>query len=660
MTDETPSRRPRRRAASHRDDMPDTPDAIEIAMKAIVTGADQHASARVVLEKHAALLDVQCRREHEEWSLLRLQRLTRWLFIGAAVVCMAGAAGTLWAASQSRSLIVEPFSVPQTLADRGVTGEVVAARVLDRLAEMQRQTSTIRAESSYSNSWQDEVEVNVLDSGFSVGEIWRALRQWLGKETRIGGEIVVGADGALVMTARAGALSSPSVTADDGDLDALVMKGAEGIYAVTQPYRYAVLLRQTERNAEAETALIALTRDADPMERRWGYSGLSNLYRNTGEIDAAFSNARKALEIDPEMVPALANLGSAYNVLGRDENALKFYGESQTSSRRSAPDYDPNVVEANKASQNIWIAERLGDGDGVWVAYRDMTRIDPTRASPTSAAEYEVTSARLKHDWARARVALRAMTIPEDDRPEVEVTEAQWALLASLDLQDASGALSAAETLDLKVTAWTAGLIEQNAVTTLAVDLGLRTYFYPIIAQGLALGGQAPEARALIEQTPLDCYDCVVARGRVAALSGNRRGAERWWREAMRIGPSIPMAYEALGRSRLTAGDAAGALELFRTAQEKGPRWADPIKGEADALVSLGNARDAVRRYEAAADRAPRWGALHLAWGRALEALGRREEARTKYRAAAGMDLSAADRAEVVRRLGTANQGHAT
>ena len=67
MTDETTTRRPRRRAESRPAEIPDTPDAIEIAMKAVATGADQHASARAVLEKHAALLDVHCRRDQEEW-----------------------------------------------------------------------------------------------------------------------------------------------------------------------------------------------------------------------------------------------------------------------------------------------------------------------------------------------------------------------------------------------------------------------------------------------------------------------------------------------------------------------------------------------------------------------------------------------------------------
>jgi Flp pilus assembly protein TadD len=72
--------------------------------------------------------------------------------------------------------------------------------------------------------------------------------------------------------------------------------------------------------------------------------------------------------------------------------------------------------------------------------------------------------------------------------------------------------------------------------------------------------------------------------------------------------------------------------------------------------MAQGDEAGAIRKYRAAAERAPRWGALHLAWGRALEAQGRRDQAREKYTQAARMDLSATDRAEVVRRLGARTQ----
>lgn len=651
MTDET-IRRPRRRAASRHQEMPDTPDAVEMAMKAIATGADQHASARAVLEKHAVLLDVQSRREQEEWALLRLQRLTRWIFIGAAASVLLGVAGALWAASQSRSLIVEPFSVPPALVERGVTGEVVAARVLDRLAEMQRQTVSVRAESSYSNNWQDNVEVNVLDSGFSVGELWRALRQWLGKETRISGEIITGPDGSLIMTTRAGVLSSPPVTAQDGDLDGLVQKGAEGVYAVTQPYRHAIHMNRLRRFAESEPALIALTRAEDPLERRWGYSGLSVFYRNRGDMDSAIANAQKALEIDPQMVPALGNLIAAYQLQGRDEYALGLRQRYSAAPRRNSL-YDQKEAAANDAIRAIWTATRLGDADGIATAHQDLKTVRLDRPA-SAAASYEVEIARLVHDWGSARSAMSALTVAEENRAAYEAVEATLAVAAALDLADATTAVSAAEAFRAAFEAASLRRVENTPEQAPAADLSTRTSLFPLVAHGLALGGRSEEARALIDQTPLDCYDCVVARGHVAALTGNRRAAEHWWREAIRIGPSIPMAYEALGRSRLEAGDAAGALALFRTAQEKGPRWADPVKGEADALVSLGRTREALRRYGAAAERAPRWGALHVAWGKALEAEGRRDEARETYSAARGMDLSAADRVDVTRRIARA------
>ena len=654
MTDETPARRPRRRAASRLDEVPDTPDAIEIAMKAIATGADQHASARTVLEKHAVLLDVQCRREQEEWALLRLQRLTRWLFISAATAILLGVAATLWAASQSRALIVEPFSVPPALAERGVTGEVVAARVLDRLADMQRRTASVRAESSYSNNWQDNVEVNVLDAGFSVGELWRALRQWLGRETRIGGEIIAGPDGTLVMTTRAGVLSSAPVQSDTGDLDQLVRMGAEGVYAVTQPYRYAIFLQSDGRVQESETALIALTQVADPLERRWGYSGLSVIHRGRGEIDAAIFNARQALEIDPRMFPALGNLGNAYMMLGREENAMRYYRAALSSWRRDPSGYDPVEGAVLEAIRKTWITERLGDKDGFAAAYRDLRAVAPDRTTSAAVvAAYESTIAPFAHDWSRARTAISTLRVAEADRSDYDRVRAELAVAAALDLGDAAAAGSAAQALKALTDAEILSTRQTAPEQTAYLDLYVRRFVYPTIAHGLALGGRPDEARALIDQTMLDCYDCVVVRGHVAALAGNRRTAEHWWREAVRIGPSIPLGYEALGRSRLEAGDAAEALTLFRTAQEKGPRWADPVKGEADALVRLGRPREALSRYAAAGERAPRWGALHLAWGRALEAEGRRDEAGEKYRAAGDMDLSAADRAELVRRIAT-------
>jgi tetratricopeptide (TPR) repeat protein len=179
------------------------------------------------------------------------------------------------------------------------------------------------------------------------------------------------------------------------------------------------------------------------------------------------------------------------------------------------------------------------------------------------------------------------------------------------------------------------------------------TFIWPRLAYARARTGDLAGAQALIAATPLDCYLCVRERARIAELAGDRAGADRWSAEARRQGPSLPFAFAERGQMLRARGDLAGAIDFYEQAVERGPRWADPQKYWGDALMAQGDEAGAIRKYRAAADRAPQWGALHLAWGRALEAQGRRDQARERYAEAARMDLSAADRAEVVRRLGT-------
>eukprot|EP01035_Chromulina_nebulosa_P033639 gene33639-45055_t len=144
--------------------------------------------------------------------------------------------------------------------------------------------------------------------------------------------------------------------------------------------------------------------------------------------------------------------------------------------------------------------------------------------------------------------------------------------------------------------------------------------------------------------------DIFTYRGYVLRRMGQLDEAEGWYRAALAIAPNHRGATEYYGELKILRGDIAGAIDFYEQAIQRGPRWADPQKYWGDALMAQGDEAGAIRKYRAAADRAPQWGALHLAWGRALEAQGKRDQAREKYSEAARMDLSATDRAEVVRR----------
>jgi Flp pilus assembly protein TadD len=166
----------------------------------------------------------------------------------------------------------------------------------------------------------------------------------------------------------------------------------------------------------------------------------------------------------------------------------------------------------------------------------------------------------------------------------------------------------------------------------------------PARAYALARLGRMPEAETQIAATPLDCYRCVRVRARIAALKGDARAADHWFREAERMAPSIPFADAEWGEALLARGDTGAAITRLQRAHGTSPRFADPLELWGEALMRRGQFQDATGKFAEAAKLAPRWGRLHLRWGEALAKLGKADEARAKWRAAFGMDLSDAEK----------------
>jgi tetratricopeptide (TPR) repeat protein len=640
-------RAPRRRKDA---ELPDTPDPIEIAMKAMATGADRHGSAQAVLEKHACLIDIQCAREKEELAVLRVQRLTRWLVLAAVAGLLVGLGALLWGAARSSSLVIEPFGVPPALAERGLTGKVVSARLLDRLAELQRQTESMRGEKSYANNWQDDIKLDIPQTGVSLGEAWRTLKGWLGEETRIGGEVVQTSAG-LSITTRAGSLSGAPVEGPEAEMSRLIEAAAASVYKVTQPYRYAIS-RPAGAEAEREQVLLELSGHPSEVERKWALSGLSVSAREAGDYRRARAMALRALAIDPELLPALGNLGLAERGLAHDEAMLAAFRKQDGLWRRGTPEgYDLRVAALNRANANAMAAERLGDAAAM-LAHGRLVEAQGASTFSSRTVSLKAGAAALRHEFAAASrhaAGFEAAIDPEDLVVGATLT-ARIAMLRAVENGDRAAArVAAAKYLggaDGSFLRWISPDRTAEAMARLV---------RPEIAIALARLGLAQEARALAAKLPADCYECLRARGWAAAAGGERAGAERWFHEAVRQGPSIPMAYADLGELSLRAGDAAGASTRFAEAHEKGPGWGDPLKLWGDALSRQGKAEEALRKYEAAAQRAQRWGALHIEWGKALWRSGEREEARAKFRSAAGMDLSVSDRARLRRIWAAAN-----
>jgi tetratricopeptide (TPR) repeat protein len=609
-------------------------------MAAVATGADRHGAARAVLEKHARLIDIQCQREKEELGVLKVQRLTRWLILAAVLALLIGLASAIWIAARSNSLVIEPFEVPPALAQRGLNGRVVSARVLDQLAELQRSTESMRGEKSYADNWQDDIKLAIPDTGISLGEAWRTLKAWLGEETRIGGEIFQTPTGFAIST-RAGPLSGGTINGEDGDIDRLIREAARSIYKVTQPYRYAISLPE-ERKAETMAILTPLTGDPSEMERKWAFNGLAVMYRTEGDLHRSLAMTRQALAIDPELLPALGNMVHGQYRLGHEEAASRAVGAFEAAFQHAANgDYDPRISRANLVNTQQLLATMLRDPIASERYALEMEKLGTTSSFGTDAGLARADAAGVRHDHQRAAQLIGRMmsNVGPEQAIGLRYAAAVAALNRAADLRDPTQLAAIVAALER------ASIRRPGAENPQSYRLLRRAEH--AIAYGRA--GMAAAARSIAFDLPADCYDCVRARGWAAMAAGDRDGAPRWFSEAVRQGPSLPPAYLDLGEARLIAGDAAGALAEAREAAGRAANWSDPAKLAGDALVALGRVDEAERQYAAAAALAPRWGELHLRWADALWRLGRRDEARAKLAAAAGMELGPAGGRQLAR-----------
>jgi tetratricopeptide (TPR) repeat protein len=631
---------------------PTTTDPVDIAMAA-VSDADGDAAARALLEKQGRLIDAQLAEAGRREKLQTLEHFRERIkaardlaLVLGAVALLIGAALFVRDAIGGGGLVVEPLRAPPDLAAQGLDGVVLATRLLDKVSAMQAQTDSARPPDSFRNNWGEELEVEIPQTGVALGEVGRWLRQRFGRETRISGEVWRTPTG-LAVTTRAGAAPGRTFEGPEAELDRLLQRAAETVYAETQPYRWSVFLsRDGLQGEEARRVLLPLTQSPDPTEVAWAFHGLSNYHQGRGESATAAAMSRRSLQAVPDMTLAWNNMAQLEAAQGHDEAALR-------ATRRVAT-LLPRASDVSARSRAILMP--LVDG------WRALQSADFPRAA---AAFLEASEQPDYGDFASLAVVMRAEALgwAHDpgaarrlldgggfQRPE---SLARFAGDIGLAFSAHFAAAAAAENWPAALAAVEA--LEAEAAKTPAAAIGWTpTLLRPQRALALARLGRADEAVRLAAETPLDCYRCLWTRGAAAGAAEDPVQADRWFAEAVRRGPSLPFAHLEWGRARLARGDVDGAVRLFREAQKRGPRWADPLKFEGDALAGQGDHQAAVRRYAQAAERAPRWGALHLAWGRSLEALGREDEARAKYAQAGRLDLNATDRAEVARRLGSA------
>jgi tetratricopeptide (TPR) repeat protein len=585
------------------------------------------------LRKQSRLVDLQTEHLHEQRQVI-LSRLIlgRWkdrvgltLQLMTAVVglAIALAVGVMaWQAHEDHGVAIEAFSVPPDFIQRGLTGQVVANRLLDRLADLQASTVTARPASSYANDWGGDIKVEIPDTGVSIGELNRYLRQWLGSETRISGEIVRTAAGVAV-TARAGETPGQRFEGSEADVDKLIGQAAEAVYRETQPYRYAVYLASHGQLPEASAAFADLARSGAAEDRPWAYAGWASILQQQGHHYDAIRMARASISLNPMLVPAYETLGVSSDVVGHWPAVLDNPGQELA------------VVQSGRAIgfAKAQLAERIRFLRAVKAFYFADFQSTATLLGAMGAFNVEgrLEGYAPQHLRARALASLHEVTVAEQLETGPADTNSYQAISArGLTLGDWTGVVQR--------------LQAHRNDPALEGD-AQKTVVLPLLAQAYAHLGRLQQAEALVAGTPTDCYQCLTARGDIATLEHDWPTADRWFAELDRQTPSRSLAPAAWAASLLARGDLQGAINQAKDALRRSPCYADPLELWGEALMRMGDFQGAAAKFADASRNAPRWGRNHLLWGEALMLSGRYGEARAQYEAAAGMDLSKPDRA---------------
>ena len=622
------------------------------APSAILASASR-AKADAFVDKQNELADLQIedmKRENRvrHWSL-RVRHISDVLKLGfemaVAFIVIAIAIGfgfEIWAAMHADGLVIDAFTVPPAMADKGLTGQVVASKLLDRLTILQNETTSSRAASSFASDWTNDIKVEIPDTGVSLGQVVRFLHTSLGHESHLSGEMYQALNGAA-LTVRMDNDPGQTFMASSADLDSLIQRAALAVYARAQPYRYSVYLLTHDRAAEAYAVSKALAESGPPSERPWGYIGLANSLGSMGRLEDERRYALLAYNANPDLMLGATMVLNAETNLGHEEAALKAaHVTFNTAQHGGTHDMTPQWQTYAMDMSGVALHELSGDYRAASDIMRGDEWFQPVFITTESALDLA-----LAHDPSAATAKLRLIS-------QKQMTE------NSFDNGSDSAALTNTF-IAMGHADWHAAIAVMLGDRAAAHDLAVKSHGAfsdrgsrdqvtgPTLAVLYAEIGDWAKADAMLMTLPNDCDVCVRARGKVETLRRNWSAAEHWFAMVAARSPSIPLADSDWGRMLMAKGDLDGAIAKFESAHRKGPRYADPLEMWGEALIARNSSDLALAKFEEANRYAPNWGRLHLKWGEALWWAGNRGDAKKQFAIAAGLDMTPSEKSELAK-----------
>ncbi len=441
----------------------------------------------------------------------------------------------------SRQVVVEPFRIPSTLAARGIDGAIVASGLLDELGRLQDATRSNSAARGLTGAWTGNIKLDVPETGISIGEISRLLRERFGHDVRIDGDLVETSAGGLALTVRGNGVPPKTFDGTAAELGKLTIAAAEYVYSKSQPARWASYLNTHGRYAESIAFCRSAIGSAEPAERamlltRWAVA----VETSGGSVREALGLERAAIKLQPDIWVAHNNIQGDLMILADEQGAWQAGVDmARIAGGRPGPAPEPMYQNWDYLTWNLqpWLASQLADAEANAGAGSGVIS-----AGPTLADIY----ARL-HDPEAAELAIKTAKEDPDDLPGNAIIHHVRGRLA-IEAGDVATAVAEMEAFGKAYA--------DPAVST--SNPGYQCW----IALAEEAAGHPDKADELLKSagTFVDCY-----RFRADILDG--RGdwpeAQKAYAEAVALAPDLPAGYYSWGvalceawRSRRRRGQA--------------------------------------------------------------------------------------------------------
>ena len=558
--------------------------------------AEVAAKTAVFFEQQTELVKAQRKSvetEHEyfkaEWGprLLGTRLRTGFqIFIALfATVIGIGIAIMIRDAVTSRRVVIEPFHAPPGLAARGIDGTVVASGLLDELSRLQDATRSSAVARGLSGAWTGNIKLEVPETGISIGEISRLLKERFGHDVHIDGDLVETLTGSLVLTVRGNNVPPKGFSGSATELEKLTVQAAEYVYSQSQPERWASYLNDMGRYQESIEFCRTTVASADPDVRprllsTWAIS----IDATGGSTREALALQRAAVRLKPDLWSAHANLQNDLILLGDEEGAWRAGEEMRkVAGGRPGRAREDDYLNWDALTWNLqaWLAAILvdasangGAGTGASADGPIVADIQARLHYPESANLALKTTKEDPHD-----PTIAAMTHHVRGRLAAEAGDAATATIEMA----AFGAAYADPVVSSQYPGYNCWIapVEEAAGHPDKADAVLRT------------GG-----------TFVDCYRF---RADILDGRGDWPGAQKAYADAVALAPDLPSAYYSWGVALAKHRDFDAAVAKLKDANQKGPHWADPLKAWGDVLVKQGRMKEALVKYDQALKYAPNW-----------------------------------------------------